>query len=64
MRRIDEHLALVKPGRQVQGCERIETTLGDLISAIADAANEARVDEHEIAVITQVILRKLKKHPI
>ena len=65
MDRVNEYLTSVmaaKPSSRTQHeAERIETTLGDLISAIADAAGEAQVGEHEIAMITQVILGKIKK---
>jgi len=38
---------------------KINTTLGELISAIADAADEAQVDEQDLALITQLVLRRL-----
>ena len=37
----------------------IETTLGDLICAIADAALEARIDETDLSSVTQLILNDL-----
>ena len=56
-------MEIVGPGSDAGSCEikteRIETTLGDLISAIADAAGEARVDEKELSLIIQVVLQKL-----
>lgn len=38
----------------------IETTLGDLICAIADAALEARIDETDLSSVTQLILNDLR----
>jgi hypothetical protein len=38
---------------------KIETTLGDLISAICDAAEEAHVAERDVATVTQRILENL-----
>ncbi len=35
---------------------RIETTLGDLICAIADAAEEAHIDERDLPRLTQLVL--------
>ena len=37
----------------------IETTLGDLICAIADAAEEASIEESDVARCTQVVLNHL-----
>ena len=34
----------------------IQTTMGDLICAIADAAKEAMVDDRELALLTKQIL--------
>lgn len=39
---------------------KIETTLGDLICAIADAALEARIDETDLSSVTQLILNDLR----
>ena len=39
--------------------ERIETTIGDLIFAISEAASEARIDESEISELTQLILNNV-----
>lgn len=38
---------------------RIETTIGDLITAICDAAEEACVAERDVAQVTQLILMDL-----
>jgi hypothetical protein len=35
---------------------RIETTLGDLICAIADAASEAKVSERDLSRLTHLVL--------
>ena len=37
----------------------IATTLGELISAISEAASEAKVDGKELARVTQLILQDL-----
>ena len=37
----------------------IETTIGDLICAISDAAEEAQIVESEIAELTQQVLANL-----
>lgn len=37
----------------------IETTIGDLISAICDAAEEARIEEGDVARVTHMILSEL-----
>ena len=34
----------------------IETTMGDLICAIADAATDAHIDDEELAFLTQMVL--------
>lgn len=39
----------------------IETTLGDLICAIADAAREARIEEQELSKVTQLVLTTMLK---
>ena len=41
---------------------RIETTLGELICAISEAAHEAMIEEDELALITQMVLRNLLRH--
>ena len=38
---------------------KIETTLGDLISAISEAAREATVEEENLSEVTQMILQDL-----
>ncbi len=40
----------------------IQTTLGDLITAISDAASESTSDEEEIYMVTQVVLQDLLEH--
>jgi hypothetical protein len=38
---------------------KIETTLGDLIHAIGEAAQEAKIEEAELAPITMQVLEQL-----
>lgn len=37
----------------------LTTTLGELICAISDAAEESAVDQRDLATITQIILRDM-----
>ncbi|GEM_PF-5257280 len=39
----------------------LETTLGDLICAISEAAEEALVSEKEVYAVTDMILKRLLK---
>ena len=37
----------------------IETTIGELILAISEAARESHIDEEDIAALTQIVLNDL-----
>ena len=37
----------------------IETTIGELICAIADAAKEARIDEQDLFLLTHLVLNRI-----
>ena len=39
--------------------QRIETTIGELISAIAEAAKEATVSDEDLFWVTQIVLNNL-----
>lgn len=41
------------------GGERIETTLGDLIHAISEAAKESHIEEDQLAPVTMKILEQM-----
>ena len=50
-------------GEQVEATEvktvTIQTTIGDLICAIADAAKEASVSDNDLMVLTQQVLAEM-----
>ncbi len=41
---------------EIMKWQTIETTIGDLICAIQDAALEARIDDKEVSTLTHAIL--------
>ena len=45
-----------KKGKDTMQTTELKTTLGDLICAIAEAAEESAVDEQDLAQITHMIL--------
>lgn len=49
--------------KEASGMETVivSTTLGDLICAISDAAEEAAFEAHELAQVTQLVLGDLLK---
>lgn len=41
----------------------LQTTLGELICAIVDAAEEARVEQHNLAAVTEMVLHEMLHRP-
>lgn len=45
--------------KEVKDVKKIETTIGDLVCAIADAAREAQIRDEELTQLTHEILMRM-----